>query len=128
MSDDVKRLRDLAAWQERDATALERHAAEVEAGGDAVLAHEMRDSAASARVTIGTLARAADALAVSAQVVFRCDGCGKRESGYFAGYDWHKPEHWFARSDREGAQLACSRACIEGVANASGKTGVVVPL
>jgi hypothetical protein len=63
-----------------------------------------------------------------AQVVFRCDGCGRREAGSYEGHNWWKPRHWFERADGDGAQLACSRPCIEGIAKASGKTAVVLPL
>lgn len=62
-----------------------------------------------------------------AQVVFRCDGCGKQEAGNFAN-GWWKPVHWFQRSDGDGAQIACSRRCIDKVAERSGKTGLVLPV
>ena len=58
-----------------------------------------------------------------------CDGCGKREL-MRAGADgnWHKPSDWYMRSDKDGIQLACSRACIEKVATKSGKTATVLPM
>jgi hypothetical protein len=61
---------------------------------------------------------------------FICDGCGKREPGvyYHAGdNNWHKPQHWYERADKDGAQDACSRRCIEAIAEKSGKTSLVAP-
>lgn len=58
-----------------------------------------------------------------------CDACGKRvkmEAG--ADGNWHKPRHWFERSDKDGIQTACSRKCIETIAKDSGKTDVVLPI
>jgi len=63
------------------------------------------------------------------QVTFRCDGCGALAAGSFSrGGNWLKPQSWFERSDKDGAQLACSRACIDKVAKDSGKTGCVLPI
>lgn len=62
-----------------------------------------------------------------AQVVFRCDGCGQRAAGHFQNH-WWKPDSWFQRSDADGAQIACSRECIDKVAERSGKTGLVLPV
>jgi hypothetical protein len=65
---------------------------------------------------------------------FICDGCGKRQSGVvypMGDSGWHKPGAWFQRQDADGArdiQDACSRACIERIAEKSGKTGVVLPV
>ena len=58
-----------------------------------------------------------------------CDGCGKRAPGV-SGRDgnWHKPSNWYERSDKDGIQTACSRECIDKIAKASGKTGVVLPI
>lgn len=56
-----------------------------------------------------------------------CDGCGKREPMYYAGYNWHKPDQWYQRSDKDGAQMACSRQCIEKIAEKTGKTAFVLP-
>lgn len=58
---------------------------------------------------------------------FICDGCGKEaEVKYLNG--WWKPSNWFQRSDDEGAQIACSRECIDKVAERTGKTGLVLPI
>ena len=59
--------------------------------------------------------------------MFRCDSCGKTEAGSHYGLGWHKPIHWYERSDEDGAQLACSRSCVDRGASASGKSGVVAP-
>lgn len=58
-----------------------------------------------------------------------CDGCGKRapmETGNLG--TWHKPRHWYERSDDDGIQSACSRECIEKVAKATGKNSLVLPI
>ena len=61
-------------------------------------------------------------------VKFVCDGCGKEgEATYGVTGDAFKPRAWFQRSDKEGAQHACSRDCVEKVAEATGKTSVVAP-
>lgn len=57
-----------------------------------------------------------------------CDGCGKRIPGVPAGGRWHKPDSWYERSDGDGIQTACSRPCIDRIANATGKTKVVLPV
>lgn len=63
------------------------------------------------------------------QVTFRCDGCGRLEPGTFNRMgDALKPSRWYQRSDDDGSQLACSRACIDKIAEASGKTRVVRPI
>lgn len=59
---------------------------------------------------------------------FICDGCGKRESGMYMGFNWHKPPSWFERSDEDGAQDACSRECIDIIAEKTGKTRVILPI
>jgi hypothetical protein len=41
--------------------------------------------------------------------------------------DPFKPSSWFARSDAEGRQDACSRECIERVAAKTKTTAVVLP-
>lgn len=58
-----------------------------------------------------------------------CDGCGERQP-MVAGRDgnWHKPRSWFERSDEDGIQTACSRECIQKIAEKSGKTSVVLPI
>jgi hypothetical protein len=59
---------------------------------------------------------------------FICDGCGKRAPAEHNRSDWFKPSQWFQRSDDDGIQVACSRPCIEKIAEKSGKTGVVLPI
>jgi hypothetical protein len=57
-----------------------------------------------------------------------CDGCGKRapmEQGSLG--TWHKPRHWFERRDDDGIQTACSRECIDKIAEKSGKSKLVAP-
>lgn len=58
-----------------------------------------------------------------------CDGCGKREpvSVWLSqpGRGFQKPAGWFERADKDGIQVACSRPCIELIAQKSGKTAVV---
>lgn len=62
-------------------------------------------------------------------VKFICDGCGKEEAGFFNRMgDAFKPSHWFTRSDDDGTQVVCSRACIKRVAEESGKTDLVLPI
>jgi hypothetical protein len=60
---------------------------------------------------------------------FTCDGCGATAVGEFWPHtnEWHKPPAWFQRSDEDGVQLACSRECIGRIAEATGKTKVVMP-
>lgn len=54
----------------------------------------------------------------------KCDGCGK-DSGRTPREG--KPSAWYERQDRDGVQRACSRACIDTVAKATGKTRSVLP-
>ncbi len=61
-------------------------------------------------------------------VEFTCDGCGKKAAGFYAGQGWHKPRIWYERSDKDGAQTACSRECIEKISAKIGKTKVVLPI
>jgi len=58
-----------------------------------------------------------------------CDGCGKR-AVMIASQDgcWYKPASWYERSDRNGIQTACSRKCIDKIAEKTGKTDVVLPI
>ena len=56
-----------------------------------------------------------------------CDGCGKRREAINNGRDWFKPQSWFERADEDGIQTACSRECIEKIAERTGKTSVVFP-
>lgn len=64
---------------------------------------------------------------MAAEVI--CDGCGKRTIMDF-GQDgnWHKPRYWYERSDKDGIQTACSRECIDKIAEKTGKTGIVLPI
>jgi len=57
-------------------------------------------------------------------VIFKCDGCGAEVEKSSAT----KPYDWFSRKDDDGEQFACSRGCIAKVAEASGKTGLVLPI
>ncbi len=57
-------------------------------------------------------------------IKYICDGCQKEQ----LTANSLKPHHWFVRSDEDGEQHACSRPCIEKVARASGKTGLVLPI
>ena len=62
-------------------------------------------------------------------VIFKCDGCGRQEEGWFNSMGKAtKPNHWYQRSDKDGTQVACSRRCIETVAELSGKTACVLPV
>lgn len=65
-----------------------------------------------------------------AKVIFECDGCGAQGEGEWFGSPppAHKPRHWYQRSDADGVQVACSRPCIEKVAEQSGKTAIVNPM
>lgn len=58
---------------------------------------------------------------------YTCDGCSKKASGTREGQIWAKPRSWFQRSDEEGIQDACSRECIEMIAEKTGKTEVTLP-
>lgn len=62
-------------------------------------------------------------------VEYICDGCGKREPGVPIPESgrWAKPHAWFERSDSDGIQTACSRECIDRIAERTGKTSVVLP-
>lgn len=59
-----------------------------------------------------------------------CDGCGKEAPALAEGRipKWSKPQLWFSRSDDDGIQDACSRACVDQIASATGKTNLVMPL
>lgn len=59
---------------------------------------------------------------------FVCDGCGCRASGDSAHGQWYKPIGWFERADEDGIQTACSRACIQRIADKTGKTSTVLPV
>lgn len=57
----------------------------------------------------------------------KCDGCGQEVSMVIFNGDYHKPSHWFQRSDKDGIQDACSRECIPKISVKSGKTDLVLP-
>ena len=64
-----------------------------------------------------------------------CDGCGKQEPADCLHGQWRKPSQWFERTplgDDRTTQLrnvtACSRACIELIAERTGQTRVVLPV
>jgi hypothetical protein len=58
-----------------------------------------------------------------------CDGCGKRAAMTANRHgDWFKPAGWLQRTDDDGTQVACSRQCVDKVAETSGKTGCIIPL
>ena len=58
-----------------------------------------------------------------------CDGCGKESSAIHCGSgEWYKPNNWFQRSDKDGPQDACSRTCIDKIAETTGKTKVILPV
>ena len=60
---------------------------------------------------------------------FICQSCGKRAPGVHNRIgDWFKPRSWFSRVDDDGAQVACSRECIQKIAEATKKTPVVLPV
>lgn len=63
-------------------------------------------------------------------IEYICDGCGLRKLGEFSepARIVLKPSEWFERSDKDGYQIACSRKCVERVANKSGKTSLVAPI
>jgi hypothetical protein len=62
-------------------------------------------------------------------VEFICDGCGKRSLGCATrSGDWLKPPDWYQRTDDDGTQVACSRRCIDIIAEKTGKTNVVLPV
>jgi len=56
-----------------------------------------------------------------------CDGCGKRQVAGQVNGQWVKPRDWYERSDDDGIQTACSRECVDVVAQNSNKTSVVIP-
>ena len=95
-------------------------------------------------------------------VLFRCDGCGRTESGFwhpggaerhertpchkcgesfdrleYTRSEWMRPlvddgkagggNYWWSRQDREGQQHACSRECIDKIAETMGVTRAVMP-
>ena len=62
------------------------------------------------------------------QCEFTCQGCGKKAPGAHYNLSWHKPHEWFERGDEDGVQTACSRGCIDIIAEKSGKTSCVLPL
>jgi hypothetical protein len=59
---------------------------------------------------------------------FICDWCGKRQPAELYPGGWFKPSEWYQRRGDDGAQVACSRECIDKIAAATGKTSVVLPI
>lgn len=57
-----------------------------------------------------------------------CDGCGARMPMSCVNGHWVKPPSWYERSDDDGIQTACSRECIDKIAEKSGKTSAVLPI
>ena len=57
-----------------------------------------------------------------------CDGCGEQTPMTSNWRGWFKPPSWFERVDEDGIQIACSRECIDRVAERTGKTSVVLPV
>lgn len=57
-----------------------------------------------------------------------CDGCLTRMPALDNGRDYIKPDGWYKRADKDGIQVACSRECIEKIAEKTGKTSVVLPV
>lgn len=68
-----------------------------------------------------------------------CDGCGKEAPAACYNGKWFKPSAWYERTplDKDGHQqrtmTACSRACIEKIADAEKAAGgegmrVVLPI
>ena len=57
-------------------------------------------------------------------VIFKCDGCGVEVEQASA----FKPHLWFSRKDEDCEQFACSRPCIDKIAEATGKTRVIIPI
>lgn len=59
---------------------------------------------------------------------FICDGCARRAPAEVIDGRFFKPFQWFQRSDDDGTQVACSRECVEAIAQHTGKTSVVLPI
>lgn len=57
-----------------------------------------------------------------------CDGCGTELVAAFNGRDYIKPHTWYQRRDDDGMQDACSRECIDKIAEETGKTDLVLPI
>lgn len=68
---------------------------------------------------------------MAAEVI--CDGCGKRAAMEYCNRAFVKPEKWYQHIIAEtGAEegrilVACSRSCIERIAEETGETAVVWP-
>ncbi len=70
-------------------------------------------------------------------VQYTCDGCGKTEPGAWNGVTWSRPRvanglsggggEWFTREDKKGQHHACSRKCINKIAEEKGVTSCVAP-
>lgn len=61
-------------------------------------------------------------------VKYICDGCGKEKNAVAGRFGWSKPDNWFSRTDDDGPQDACSRECIQDVAEKTGKSDLVLPI
>ena len=59
---------------------------------------------------------------------FICDGCERRVTVRRSTGGYFPPPSWYSRSDKDGGQEACSRECLKKVAEATGKTDVVLPI
>lgn len=59
---------------------------------------------------------------------FICDGCGRRAPASRGAVAWFSPNSWFQRGDDDGIQDACSRECVDKIAEKTGKTKVVLPI
>lgn len=57
-----------------------------------------------------------------------CDGCGARAPMESNGHSWYHPSGWYDRSDDDGTQTACSRECVQKIAEKTGKTAVILTL
>ena len=53
-----------------------------------------------------------------------CDGCGAASG---RSTTQGKPSAWYSRVDADGEQFACTRGCIDIIAESTGKTKVVLP-
>lgn len=70
-------------------------------------------------------------------IQYTCDGCGNTESGTWNGRIWIRPivarglsgggGEWWERQDKDGQQHACSRDCVDKIAEEKGVTRVVFP-
>jgi len=65
-------------------------------------------------------------------VIFKCDGCGKEEHGFYSGRSWLKPAKWYARNIQidgyDDQLLACSRNCMDKIDEEMGEKVPVIPV